>query len=111
MLNGQLREVLTELKPNHGNKRVMINFGGDRRGVGKVSYVTGTDPMNTVIEAGNEGWTVNGLLDALAEQDAMGEVELFIVPGDDFAYYQVGMVLVFDDMVWLTAGELISGGG
>jgi hypothetical protein len=111
MLNGELREILRGLQPEHGNSRVILDFGGDHRGFGRVSYVTNMKPPNTIIEAGYDAATVNRLLAALVLDDALGEVELFVVSGEDFAYYQVGSVLVHDDMIWLTAGEFISGGG
>jgi hypothetical protein len=94
---------------------VIIDCGGARFRVGKVNTMTG-DPGAAIIETGDLGMTVAGVvadLGRITDQDGFGQkspVELFVLSGDDYGYYNIGQVLVMPESVRLTAGAMISGG-
>jgi hypothetical protein len=111
MNTGTLRRKLIKLHRNYGNSQVTLDFGGEHRNIGKISDLVGTDPVDTIIEAGTGIQGVDGLVAALAGQDPYGDAQLFIVDGDAIAYYEVASVLVFRESVWITAGAFLTGGG
>jgi hypothetical protein len=93
---------------------VIIDCGGERYHVGKVTSMTGADGA-AIIESGDTGLTVAGIVAGLgqvADKDGYGRkslVELFVLSGDDYGYYNIGSVLVLEESVRLTAGAMISG--
>jgi hypothetical protein len=103
----KLSDILGSYIP--GQLPVVINFGGMTRNPGRVSTLSGANPPAAIIEAGHDEVTVDGLRAALATHIPSAEVQLFIVDGDEYAYYAVGQVLRFRDRVWITAGAYISG--
>ena len=113
MLTGELSKALAGIQAEgFGKHRIVLDFGGVHRGFGKVTGMSGSTPEWTIIEAGNDfKQTLDGFIAALAEQDPTGQVEMFAVEGDSFAYYHVGSVLAVQDMAWITAGSTIQVGG
>jgi hypothetical protein len=94
---------------------VTIDCGGQMFRVGKVTaadYPGGA----AIIETGDLGLTVAGIVAGLAQvaaKDGYGRktpVELFVLTGDDYGYYNVGSLLVLDRNLRLTAGSMIFGG-
>jgi hypothetical protein len=88
----------------------VLDFGGVRYGVDKVTTLSGDDET-VIIEAGNYGLTVAGLKVALLNTGSKyARVELFVTSGDDYGYWDVGQFLMLSGSVRITAGSFISGG-
>jgi hypothetical protein len=91
---------------------VVLDFGGARYGIKRVSGIT-TGYDIVVIEAGDFGMTVAGLLATLRgfyPQEGYSlnsSVQLFAANDDDYGYYDVGSFLVVGNAVWITAGNLL----
>jgi hypothetical protein len=94
---------------------VTIDCGGQMYRVNKVTSMTGGNGA-AIIESGDAGLTVAGIVAGLAQvaaKDGYGRktpVELFVLTGDDYGYYNVGSLLVLDRNLRLTAGSMIAGG-
>jgi hypothetical protein len=94
--------------------QVTIDCGGAKFRVGKVTSMTGANGA-AIIETGDLGMTVAGVVEGLgrvADMDGYGRkslVELFVLSGDDYGYYNVGEILAFEFVVRITAGSMISG--
>jgi hypothetical protein len=90
---------------------VVLDFGGARYGIKRVSGIAGYDVV--VIEAGDFGMTVAGLLATLRgfyPQEGYSlnsSVQLFAANDDDYGYYDVGSFLVVGNTVCITAGNLL----
>jgi hypothetical protein len=93
---------------------VIIDCGGAKYRVGKITSMTGKDGA-AIIESGDLGLTVAGVVAGLgqvADSDGYGRkslVELFVLSGDDYGYYNIGSILSFKEGIRITAGSLISG--
>lgn len=100
MLNQELREILKDF-PGSGTV-LIVNPGTDgeeagRYALGKVTYLTNSDPVDTIIEAEeNDGMTavVATLRDGLRENDPAGTVQVFVPSweGQHYAYFDIAEV-------------------
>jgi hypothetical protein len=105
-----IKRITEALAKQPAGVPVMLDFGGARYGVSKVSYLAGDDNV-VVIEAGEGGMTTGGLLAQLLNFPLSSDVQLFAAMGEDYGYYNVSTTFyMFDEMTWLLAGTLIMGG-
>ena len=98
MLNRELREIITRETDTEDHVIIVLpgmamDDGEDiHANVQKVTYITGTDPADTILEAGGVyRMSTQELHAALTEQDAEGTVQIYWkVPGShEYAYYDV----------------------
>jgi hypothetical protein len=99
MLNSQLRTAISDVEPEASI--IIINPGTDetdheRFGIGKVTYLTGVSPADTIIEASREPGSMpaGDFRAALEEQDANGDVQVYVEgwEGQGFAYFDIARV-------------------
>jgi hypothetical protein len=105
---------LIELLPDDNSHAILQFEGGNRYNVGTVTYITGKDPTDAVIEAGELGVvSAHALRQSLGEQEPDGDVQLFVTDGDGYAYYDVKSVNAnkIGMYVIITAGAFRTGGG
>ncbi len=96
---------------------VVLDFPEDKvkTGVGTVTWLAGSIPADTIIEAaqGTEV-SIHSLIASLTEQDQAGQVQLYLASDQDasFCYYTIREVRIDDDgrKVTLVAGDWISAG-
>lgn|SRR3974390_2636227 len=101
-----LRDTLLEMPVEY---RVVLDFGGVRRGIRKVR--ASNNRILTIIEAGDPEQTVAAVIAALLNQERYASVQLFEVSGDSYGYYDVAEIMQFDigHMVLITAGAFLDG--
>jgi hypothetical protein len=105
-----IKRIVEALTKQPAGVPVRLDFGGVHYGVSKVSYLTGDDNV-VIIEAGDGGMTNGGLLAQLLNFPLSSDVQLFATMGEDYGYYNISPTFyLFDEMTWLLAGTLITGG-
>lgn len=121
MLNRELRGIITRESDTEDHVIIVLpgmDDGDDiRTNVQKVTYITGIDPADTVLEAGGVyKMSAQELHAALTEQDAEGSVQIYWkVPGShEYAYYDVksaDLPRASVEEFYIKAGGFRSGGG